>query len=330
MDVEDQQLRPRAVHTAFTGNVAADLPRVTGGAPARPARRTAGTVLAGLGRTMRPRQWVKNLLVFAAPLASGTVVRPDVLAATLLAFALFCVAASGLYLLNDVRDVDADRRHPRKRTRPVASGAVPVRVALVAGGVLLAASLGTAAVLARPALTAVLATYVCISLAYSLALKDQPVIDLACVASGFVLRGVAGGAAAGVALSQWFILVAAFGALFMVAGKRYAELLALGEQAETRRSLREYSASYLRFVWSLSAAVTCTTYGLWAFEMRSDSGIPWTTISVAPFVLALLRYAVDVDRGSTGAPEEVVLRDRGLLLLGAVWAVTVALGVWTG
>ena len=331
MDVDDDRLVEEPVRVAFTGNVAAALPRVGGGAaPEASPRRTVGGVASGLWRTMRPRQWIKNALVFAAPLASGTVVRLDVLAATVLAFALFCVAASGLYLLNDVRDVEEDRRHPRKRTRPVASGAVPVRAAVVTGVVLLVASLGTAAVVARPALTAVLATYVVISLAYSLALKDQPVIDLACVASGFVLRGVAGGAAAGVALSQWFILVSAFGALFMVAGKRYAEILAMGERSDTRRSLGGYSASYLRFVWSLSAGVACTTYGLWAFEMRTDSGIPWTTISVAPFVLALLRYAVDVDRGSTGAPEEVVLRDRGLLALGLVWAVTVGLGVLTG
>ncbi|MGY1672938.1 decaprenyl-phosphate phosphoribosyltransferase [Geodermatophilus sp. SYSU D00710] len=332
MDVEDHRLVQHASGVSFTRNLAADVREAGGGASPQAAvvTRTARSIAAGLGRTMRPRQWVKNLLVFAAPLASGTVFRLDVLAATVLAFALFCAAASGLYLLNDVRDAEADRRHPVKRHRAVARGVVPVRVAVVAGVVLLTAALGTAAVLARPALTAVLGAYVAISLAYSLALKDQPVVDLACVASGFVLRGVAGGAAAGIALSQWFILVSAFGALFMVAGKRYAELLAVGERSDTRRSLREYSASYLRFVWSLSAGVACTTYGLWAFEMRSDSSIPWTTISVAPFVLALLRYAVDVDRGSTGAPEEVVLRDRGLLLLGVVWAVTVCLGVLTG
>ncbi|MGY1731884.1 decaprenyl-phosphate phosphoribosyltransferase [Geodermatophilus sp. SYSU D01045] len=326
MSVEEGR-RPGTGRVLFVGNAAADPPAA--GAPAT-WRGGAGRVAAGVLRTMRPRQWTKNLLVLAAPLAAGTVLEPEVLGPTLLAFVLFCGAASGLYLLNDVRDVEQDRRHPHKRARPVAAGVVPVPVAAVAGCVLVAASLVTAAFLARPALTAVLACYVAISTAYSWGLKDQPVIDLAAVASGFVLRGVAGGAAAGIALSQWFILVAAFGALFMVAGKRYAELVALGEQAETRRTLRSYSPSYLRFVWSLSAGVACTTYGLWAFEMRAGDGVPWTTVSVAPFVLALLRYAVDVDRGSTGAPEEVVLRDRGLLLLGLVWAVTVGLGVLTG
>jgi decaprenyl-phosphate phosphoribosyltransferase len=227
-----------------------------------------------------------------------------------------------------VRDVAEDRRHPRKRFRPVAAGVVPVPVAAVAGVVLLVGTLVVAALLARPALAGVLGAYIAISLAYSFFLKDQPVIDLAVVASGFLLRGVAGGAAAGIALSQWFLLVAAFGALFMVAGKRYAEVVALGEGAGTRRLLGAYSASYLRFVWSLSAGVTLTTYSLWAFELRkAHPGFPWETLSIAPFVLALLRYAVDVDRGAAGAPEEIVLRDRVLLGLGVIWLVFVVLGV---
>ena len=150
------------------------------------------------------------------------------------------------------------------------------------------------------------------------------------VASGFLLRGVAGGAAAGIPLSQWFLLVAAFGALFMVAGKRYSELIVVGDAAATRKTLKEYSASYLRFVWSLSAGVTLTTYSLWAFELRkAHPGFPWETLSIAPFVLALLRYAVDVDRGAAGAPEEIVLRDRVLLALGAIWLTFVVLGVVT-
>jgi decaprenyl-phosphate phosphoribosyltransferase len=277
---------------------------------------------------MRPRKFLNKMLVFAAPLASGTVFQLDVLAASIVAALLFCAVSSGVYLVNDARDVEEDRRHPTKRFRPVAAGIVPVPLALVVGLVLLAVALTTAVLVSRWQLAAVLATYVAISLAYSFFLKDQPVIDLAAVASGFLLRGVAGGAAAGIALSQWFLLVAAFGALFMVAGKRYAEVVALGEAAGTRRLLGRYSASYLRFVWSLSAGVACTAYSLWAFEMRAGyDGVPWPTISIAPFVLGLLRYAVDVDRGDAGAPEEIVLGDRVLMVLGVVWAGTVGLGV---
>jgi decaprenyl-phosphate phosphoribosyltransferase len=117
----------------------------------------------------------------------------------------------------------------------------------------------------------------------------------------------------------------------MVAGKRYAELVALGDGGTTRRSLHEYSPSYLRFVWSLSAGVACMAYSLWAFEMReAGDGFPWQALSIAPFVLALLRYAVDVDRGQAGAPEDIVLGDRVLLMFGVVWLTFFGLGVGLG
>jgi decaprenyl-phosphate phosphoribosyltransferase len=284
-----------------------------------------------LVRAVRPRQWVKNALVFAAPLAAGQVLEADVLGPSVIAFLLFCLASSGGYLVNDVIDVEEDRRHPRKRLRPIAAGILSRPVAVGLAAVLIAVSLVAAALLSRPQLAGVLAAYVVLQLAYCLALKNQAVLDLAVVASGFLLRGIAGGVAAGLFLSQWFLLVAAFGSLFMVAGKRYSELVVVGELADTRRTLQEYSASYLRFVWSLSAAVACTAYSLWALEMVAhQAGIPWATLSVAPFVMGVLRYAVDVDKGSAGAPEEIVLRDPVLLGLGVVWAVTVGLGVVGG
>ena len=305
-----------------------ELPQPTRGVPA-----TQGSVTGtarGIVRTMRPRQWVKNVLVLAAPLAGGVITQLDVLGPTVLAFLLFCVAASGVYLVNDAHDVEEDRRHPTKRNRPVAAGVVSVPVAVVAGVVLFVVALVLAVLFTRVELAGVLGAYIAISLAYSFFLKDQPVIDLAVVASGFLLRGVAGGAAAGIPLSQWFLLVAAFGALFMVAGKRYGELVALGEDARTRKSLAQYSASYLRFVWSLSAGVTCTAYSLWAFELGGEQDqFPWETASIAPFVLALLRYAMDVDRGNAGTPEDVVLGDRVLLAFGLAWALLVGVGVYT-
>ena len=284
----------------------------------------------GFVRALRPRQWVKNVLVLAAPLAAGAIFDPDVLRPTAVAFVLFCVAASAVYLVNDTIDVEEDRRHPRKRFRPIAAGLVPRPVAVAMAVVLFAVALVLAVTLARPALAWVLASYVVIQLAYCTFLKNQPVIDLAVVASGFLLRGIAGGVAAGLPLSQWFLLVAAFGSLFMVSGKRYSELVVVGDAAATRKTLREYSASYLRFVWSLSAGVTVTAYSLWAFEMAdTQDGAPWATISIAPFVVAILRYAVDVDKGTAGAPEEIVLGDRVLLVLGVVWAATVGIGVFT-
>ncbi|MFD2090328.1 decaprenyl-phosphate phosphoribosyltransferase [Blastococcus deserti] len=288
-----------------------------------------GSLAWGLVRALRPSQWVKNLLVFAAPLAAGALTDPDVVVPAAVAFVLFCVASSGVYLVNDSIDVEDDRRHPRKRFRPIASGVVPRWLAVALAVLLFAVALSAAAVFTRPELAWVLGSYVVLQLAYCVALKNQLVLDLAVVASGFLLRGVAGGVAAGLLLSQWFLLVAAFGSLFMVAGKRYSELVLVGQAAETRRTLQEYSASYLRFVWSLSAGVACTAYSLWAFEMGGvREGVPWSTLSIAPFVLAILRYAVDVDKGSAGAPEELVLRDPVLLSLGVVWAATFLPGVF--
>jgi decaprenyl-phosphate phosphoribosyltransferase len=322
----------RSPQIRFEGNVVADPDRADRILPSAAKRATgsaAGSAVVGVVRTMRPRQWVKNLLVFAAPVASGTALDLDVIRPTVIAFVLFCLVSSGVYLLNDVRDAEEDRRHPVKRLRPVAAGVTSIPLAVAAGVVLIAGSLVGAILVSNAALTGVLGAYVGISLAYSFFLKDQPVVDLAAVASGFLLRAIAGGAAASIPLSQWFLLVASFGALFMVAGKRYAELVALGGAGETRRSLREYSPSYLRFVWSLSAAITCMAYSLWAFEMREAAGgFPWQVLSIAPFVLALLRYAVDVDRGEAGAPEDIVLGDRVLLMFGAVWLAFFGLGVW--
>jgi decaprenyl-phosphate phosphoribosyltransferase len=305
------------------GKVTADVEKT---APTAFVRGRA--VAAGLVRSARPRQWVKNVLVIAAPLAAGQVADRRVLLGTLVALVCFSLVASSIYLINDVRDVAEDRRHPTKRFRPIAAGIVPPRLAVVLAVVLLAAGLGLS-LLATVYLTATLGVYAATSLAYSIWLKHEPVIDIAVVASGFLLRAIAGGVASGLPLSQWFLLVASFGSLFMVAGKRYSELSALGPGAETRRSLEGYSTSYLRFVWTLSASVTVAAYSLWAFEMASHSeGVAWEAISIAPFVLSLLRYAVDVDRGSAGEPEDIVLRDRGLQLLGLAWLLLFVLGVF--
>jgi decaprenyl-phosphate phosphoribosyltransferase len=319
---------PTPAPSGSLGTAAATGPQLVPPPPRTPGFR--GSRGWGLVRALRPRQWVKNVLVLAAPLAAGEVFNPDVLRPTIVALLLFCVSASGVYLVNDSIDVEEDRRHPRKRFRPIAAGLVPRPLAIGLALVLFAFALTTAALATRPALAGVLGAYVVIQLAYCLFLKNQPVIDLAVVASGFLLRGIAGGVAAGLLLSQWFLLVAAFGSLFMVAGKRYSELIVVGDEAATRKTLREYSASYLRFVWSLSAGVACTAYSLWAFEMaETQAGIPWATISIAPFVLAILRYARDVDKGAAGAPEEIVMHDRVLLVLGALWVLTVGVGVFS-
>ena len=282
----------------------------------------AGAVL----RSMRPKQWTKNLLVVAAPLAAGDLGDPGVLGPTVLAFLAFCAASSATYLVNDCADVEADRLHPRKRTRPVAAGELSVRAALVVAAVLLVVALGLAA-LTRWEFVVLLASYVVLTLGYSLRLKHEPVLDLATVAAGFLMRAVAGGLAAAIPISDWFLMVAGFGSLFIVAGKRYSELHTLGSEAGTRRSLVRYTDSYLRFVWSIAAAVTVAAYCLWAFENAAPTGVPWHTLSILPFVVGLLRYAVDIDAGKAAEPEDIVWGDRLLQGIGLVWVVVLSLGV---
>ena len=281
--------------------------------------------------SLRPRQWLKNLLVFAAPLAAGKVFAPDVLLPTLIAFVAFCLVSSATYLINDVRDMEVDRQHPVKRMRPIPAGQLPRGVAVATAIGLTLAAL----VLAwwdRPELAWVVLAYVAFTLAYSLMLKHEPVIELALLAMGFLLRAIAGGIASNLPISQWFLIVAGFGSLFMAAGKRYSELAGrIGESGTDdrprRRSLDGYTATYLRFVWGTAAAVTITSYCLWAFEVgAAPSTLPWAAWSVLPFVLAVLRYGVEIDRGQAEAPEDAVLGDRILLLIGLAWLVLFALG----
>lgn len=277
---------------------------------------------------LRPRQWLKNVLVFAAPLAAGEILAPGVLWPTVGAFVAFCLVSSATYLVNDARDVELDRLHPRKRRRPIAAGQLPIPAALVLALVIGVAGM-TLAFAISPGLGLVLVIYVLMTTAYSLGLKHEPVVEMAILACGFLLRAVAGGVASGLPISTWFLIVTGFGSLFMAAGKRYSELLRTDEAGSARRrALDGYGPNYLRFVWATSAAVTIAGYCLWAFEVAGgDDAIAWAAqVSVIPFVLAILRYAMDVDRGAAEAPEEVILGDRVLLLIGVLWLVLFGLG----
>jgi decaprenyl-phosphate phosphoribosyltransferase len=287
------------------------------------------TLLQGLILTARPKQWIKNVLVVAAPAAAGVLGDSGVLFDTFIAFASFCIVASGTYFLNDAFDVDADRRHAKKRSRPIAAGVVPVGMARIIGVVLLISGIGVA-FLSGWRLPIVIATYVVFTTTYSAFLKHVAVIDLGMVAAGFVLRLIAGAAAVNVPISVWFIVVGSFGSLFMVAGKRHAEHLELGiDRAGHRATLEEYSVEYLGYVRSVSSGVALVAYCLWAFDQQIHrQGIVLFEISIVPFVLAFLRYALLVERGEGGAPEDVVLADRPLQVLAALWAAVLAIGLY--
>ncbi len=290
---------------------------------------------AGIVKAVRPRQWVKNLLVLAAPLVAlgddrFTYDYRTVLIKVSVAFVAFCLAASAVYLVNDARDVEADRAHPTKRFRPIAAGVVSERLAYGLSILLGAASLIVSWLL-TPNLAMVMAIYIAIQLAYCFGLKHQAVLDICIVSSGFLIRAIAGGVAADVPLSQWFLLVMAFGSLFMAAGKRYAELqLAERTGAKIRKSLERYTTTYLRFVWTMSATAVVLCYGLWAFGRDDQGGTSWFVVSMIPFTIAILRYAVDVDGGMAGEPEEIALRDRVLQLLAVAWIGTVGVAVVLG
>lgn len=291
---------------------------------------------AGLIKALRPRQWVKNVLVLAAPLAAGTDALTDAgkMGNVGIAFVAFCLAASSIYLINDALDVEADRAHPTKRYRPIAAGVVPRGLAFGLAAMLIAVSIGIA-YLANWETAVTIAVYIAIQLGYCFGLKHQAVVDICIVSSGFLLRAIAGGVAAEITLSSWFLLVMAFGSLFMAAGKRYAELqLAERTGAKIRKSLEYYTTTYLRFIWTLSATAVVLCYGLWAFDSASFQGAQphseniWFAISMVPFTMAILRYAVDVDGGEAGEPEEIALGDRVLQFLAVAWVVLVAVAVY--
>lgn len=292
-----------------------------------PAKRPV--LLRGLIREARPKQWVKNVLVLTAPLAAGKINDSHTLAATGISFAAFCLAASAVYYANDALDVEADRAHPKKRYRPIAAGIIPIPLAWVCVVVLAACAIGVAFA-ANAATAVVVGVYLAMHLAYSAWLKHVLVLDLAMVAAGFLLRAMVGGVAADIPLSQWFLLTTAFGSLFMVAGKRYSEMVLMGDAAgTTRKSLAEYSQSYLRFVWQMAAALTILTYSLWAFNLgEGHRGVPWHEISIVPWSFVFLRYAMFVDAGTAGEPEDVVLGDKVIMAIGAAWLACFALGVF--
>jgi len=291
-------------------------------------------MLTSLLRALRPRQWTKNVLVFVAPAAAGAYHYRHTFLEALAAFGIFCAAASSIYLLNDSVDADSDRLHPVKRHRPIASGSLPIPVALSVGVVLGVGAIVAAWALAGWKLALVIAVYAVINTAYSVYFKRVPVIELAFVAAGFVLRALAGGIATHVPISTWFLAVTSFGALFVVTGKRAAELKAMGDDSEDHRQvLGDYTTSFLQSALVLTAAVTVTAYCLWAFgseglarSIRHDT--IWIQLTVVPVTLGILHVLRLLDRGEGGAPEDLVFRDHILQGLGLAWVALFAAGVY--
>jgi len=304
----------------------------------------------GLLKACRPKQWAKNALVFIAPAAGNAFVFRGphglefggrALLQTLLAFVAFSMVASSTYLINDSVDVESDRRHPTKRNRPIAAGIISVRLAVSMSIVLLAGGLGLA-LWRNWQFCVVVGLYAVQTTLYSFWLKKEPVLDVVALSGGFILRLLGGAYAVDVGISKWFFIISCFGALFIAVGKRLAEKRELGDRTEgIRRTLGIYTENYLRFLQAVSAGIVLVGYMEWAFEKAekpgtgrllgqttSTPGAVWFLVSILPFLVAILRYGLLVELGKGSAPEELLLSDRQLQIVGLVWAVLVGIGFY--
>ena len=277
--------------------------------------------------SLRPEQWTKNLLVFAGLLFGGRLLDPRALVTSLAAFAIFCGLSGAVYLFNDIADREADRHHPLKRLRPLASGALSPSIALIAGIVLVAVALASAFFISRPfGVTA--ASYAALLTLYSSLLKHMVIIDVLTIAAGFVLRAVAGAVAITVPISHWLLICTTLLALFIALSKRRHELTLLADGATGhRRILEEYSPYLVDQMIAVVTASTVVAYSVYAAESETAARLGTTRLPLTiPFVLyGIFRYLYLVhQRQQGGSPAELLVNDRPLLICVALWAASVA------
>ncbi len=272
--------------------------------------------------TLRPRQWVKNLLLFGGIIFAAEVDDPGKWLQAFAAFAAYCAASSAAYVVNDLRDVEADREHPVKRNRPIARGELHGHVAVVLAAALLAVAFGLAAWLGFESVLCLLC-FTALQTAYSLGLKNVVLVDVLAIAALFVIRAAAGAIAVDVRISPWLLICTGLLALFLALGKRRAELsLVAAEQTPGRRVLAGYSALFLDRMLVVVAGATTAAYVLYSLTARDSYGL----VITAPFVIfGLGRYLHLVRESDMGEePENVLLGDTPILLTVAVWAVVCA------
>ena len=279
-------------------------------------------------RTARPRQWPKNLLVFAAPLAGASLGRRDGLGYALVAAVAFGCASVAVYFINDVADAERDRRHPRKRFRPVAAGDLPKSHAIAIGAVCAAAGLAAGTLISEPLLTACVGAYLTLSFLYSWVLKHIPVVEVLFVASGFLLRVLGGAAATHVPPSGWFLLVCSLGAFGVAIAKRYSELTNLGPEAVRHRpAMRFYRPAALRFSQIAVGAAMIAAYLAWAAGEHPGAR-PWHLASAVPLVAALVRFGVLTGRRTSAPVEDLLMRDGLMLACELSWLALFVTGLY--
>jgi 4-hydroxybenzoate polyprenyltransferase len=279
-------------------------------------------VVGAFVASLRPRQWTKNLLVFAGLIFSRGLHEPALVARSVFAFAIFCLLSGGIYLVNDVVDAERDRAHPQKRLRPVASGRLPAGVAL-GGGIALLVGAAIAAFLLSTPFGAVAVAYAVLLTAYSAWLKHVVIVDGLIIAGGFVLRALAGVIVLDIELSHWLLLCTILLALFLTFGKRRHELIALeGGAADHRPILSEYSPQLLDQMIAVVTASTLMAYALYTFAPETQARLGTARLPLTiPFVLyGIFRYLYLLYRRDLGGnPSEHLLTDRALLLDVALW-----------
>jgi 4-hydroxybenzoate polyprenyltransferase len=289
------------------------------------ARRSVPTLLLA---TLRPEQWTKNLLIFAGVLFGGRLLDPTAVWAAIGMFAAFCALSSAVYVFNDVLDREADRQHPLKSARPIASGRLSVRVAIAAGVAIGAAGIAGGFALGQTA-GLIASAYLGLLMLYSAALKHVVIIDVLVIAAGFVLRAVAGAVAIDVPISQWLLVCTTLLALFLALSKRRHELTLLGEGATGhRRILEEYSPYLLDQMIAVVTASTLIAYSLYATSPDTAERFGTTHLGLTiPFVLyGIFRYLYLVhQRRGGGSPTTMLVTDRPLLACVACWALSVAM-----
>lgn len=302
-------------------------PQAAASAAALPV--TPSRWLIAVIRETRPRQWPKNLLVFAAPLAAASLGRNHGFAYALLAMFAFAFASAAVYFVNDVVDADRDRRHPVKRNRPIASGALPAQHALVLGALAVVLAVGAGVLIREPRLVEAVSVYLCLQFLYSFRLKHVPFLEMLLVASGFLLRVLGGAAATHVKpLSIWFLLVCTLGALGVAVAKRYTELTSLGDEAVRHRPvMRWYRPGMLRIVQLLIGVGMLATYLMWAAS-ETTAARPWHLASALPLAAALVRFGVLTARRSVRPVEDLITRDALMLCFEVAWLVLFCAGLY--
>ncbi len=276
-------------------------------------------LMLALLRALRPKQWTKNGLLFAALVFSQRYSDLHAVRDVVIGFALFCAISSSGYIVNDLRDVEADRLHPRKKNRPIAAGLVPVPLAWGLAAVLMVGGVAGAFLL-KPGFGVAAASYLLITLTYSTFFKHTVLLDVMLIAAGFVVRAVAGAEAIPVPSSPWFLTCTAFGALFIGFSKRLAEIRALGDTAGAHRKiLDEYSIPMLEQYISIMTGCAIISYALYAVDSGHGPGMLLTV----PFVIyGVMRVMYLVEKGDGGAPEMMLLKDWPLQLCIALFGAT--------